>query len=89
MAIKAAKRAQPLWIAKTMSERASILRRVADLLEQKIDEFANAESRDQGKPVWLAENVDIPRAVHNFRHFANNAVNDREMCVRLSLKRLR
>lgn len=80
-AIEAAKRAQPLWLKKTMSERATILRRVADLLEEHLDELARAESKDQGKPVWLAENVDIPRAVHNFRHFATNAVNDRELAI--------
>ncbi|OQR80178.1 aldehyde dehydrogenase family 8 member A1-like [Tropilaelaps mercedesae] len=80
-AISAAQRAQPLWQKKTMSERVSVLRRIADLLEERLEEFAAAESRDQGKPVWLAENVDIPRAVHNFRHFANNAVNGHELCV--------
>lgn len=45
--------------------------KIADLLESKIEEFAKAESQDQGKPVWLARTVDIPRAVHNFRFFSS------------------
>ncbi len=44
--------------------------RIAELLESRLDEFAQAESRDQGKPVSLSREVDIPRAVHNFRFFA-------------------
>lgn len=47
--------------------------KVADLLEERLDEFAIAESQDQGKPVWLAKKVDIPRAILNFRHFAHTA----------------
>ena len=35
-----------------------------------VSAFAEAESRDQGKPVSLAASVDIPRAVYNFRYFA-------------------
>ena len=43
---------------------------VAALLEERIDEFALAESRDQGKPVALAKNMDITRAIMNLRAFA-------------------
>lgn len=50
--------------------------KVADLLEARLDEFAALESQDQGKPVWLAKAVDIPRAVHNFRYFATYALHD-------------
>jgi aminomuconate-semialdehyde/2-hydroxymuconate-6-semialdehyde dehydrogenase len=35
-----------------------------------MDSLAELESRDQGKPVWLAKAIDIPRAVANFRQFA-------------------
>ena len=44
--------------------------KIADILESRLEEFAQFESRDQGKPVSLARVVDIPRAVHNFRFFA-------------------
>ena len=44
--------------------------KVADRLEVRIDEFALAESRDQGKPVALAKNMDMRRAIENLRAFA-------------------
>jgi len=60
------------WSRTTPEERSAVLNRVADILESRLDEFARAESRDQGKPVSLAATVDIPRAIHNFRFFANS-----------------
>ncbi len=50
--------------------RSAVLLRVADLIERDLDLFARAESQDNGKPVALAREVDIPRAVANFRFFA-------------------
>ena len=47
------------------------LRRIADLIDSKREELARAESQDQGKPVSLARNMDIPRAAYNFRKFAH------------------
>lgn len=44
--------------------------KVAQLVEDRLDLFAEAESLDNGKPVSLAKSVDIPRAVSNFRFFA-------------------
>lgn len=46
--------------------------KVADMLESRLEEFAVAESRDNGKPVSLARAVDIPRAVYNMRFFATS-----------------
>ena len=60
------------WSSTPAIERAKLLMKVADLLEERLDEFAELESEDQGKPVWLAKSIDIPRAVHNFRFFATN-----------------
>ncbi|XP_077990026.1 2-aminomuconic semialdehyde dehydrogenase-like isoform X2 [Glandiceps talaboti] len=48
------------------------MNKIADVLESQLDEFAKAESRDQGKPVSLARTVDIPRAVYNFRFFSSS-----------------
>ncbi|MFN3528734.1 MAG: aldehyde dehydrogenase [Bacteroidia bacterium] len=70
-AIVAAETAFPLWSGMTTAERAKIMERVADLLESRLEEFARAESCDQGKPVSLARRMDIPRAVDNFRFFAS------------------
>ena len=69
-AFDAAHRAFPAWSALPSAERARFLDRIADLIEQRVDEFAAAESRDSGKPVSLARSLDIPRAIANLRFFA-------------------
>ncbi|MER5987949.1 2-hydroxymuconic semialdehyde dehydrogenase [Streptomyces sp. NPDC001787] len=51
-------------------ERAAALRRIADGIEARFDEFADAEAGDTGKPRGLAATVDIPRAIGNFRAYA-------------------
>ena len=51
-------------------ERSVIMLKIADIIESRFEEFAVAESRDQGKPIWLAKAVDIPRTMLNFRFFA-------------------
>lgn len=58
------------WIALGREGRSTVLLRVADLIERDLELFARAESQDNGKPVALAREVDIPRAVANFRFFA-------------------
>lgn len=69
-AVVAAKRAFPAWAALTRAERSAHMLRVADRIAEKLDELALAESIDNGKPLWLAKKVDIPRASDNFRFFA-------------------
>jgi len=66
----AAKAAFPGWAKTPVGERARLLNRLADFIERDLDKLAEAESRDQGKPVALATRMDIPRAVDNFRFFA-------------------
>lgn len=73
-AVLAAKAAFPAWSGTPAAERCRILLRIADLLEARLDEFAKAESEDSGKPFLVAKNVDIPRAVSNFRFFATAAM---------------
>ncbi|HEX7831673.1 MAG TPA: aldehyde dehydrogenase [Thermoanaerobaculia bacterium] len=69
-AVAAAKRAFPMWSKTRTEERSRILLKLADLIEQNLDDLAQLESRDNGKPVSLAKRMDIPRAVANFRFFA-------------------
>lgn len=69
-AVKAAKAAFPGWAATPKAERSRIMIRMADLIEQNLDRLAKAESVDNGKPVSLATQVDIPRAAANFRFYA-------------------
>lgn len=70
-AIQAAKAAFPSWSDTDINERAAILMRIADGIAARLEEFALAESDDNGKPVKLATAVDIPRASKNFRYFAH------------------
>jgi aminomuconate-semialdehyde/2-hydroxymuconate-6-semialdehyde dehydrogenase len=72
-AIDAARRAFPAWSSLPNSERARWMERLADALEARIDEFARAEARDGGKPLKLARDIEIPRAVSNLRFFAHAA----------------
>ncbi len=80
LAVQAARAAFAGWSTMAAEKRSEYLMRIASLIEDNLEEFAVAESRDQGKPVWLARMVDIPRAVANFRfygtailHFASEA----------------
>jgi aminomuconate-semialdehyde/2-hydroxymuconate-6-semialdehyde dehydrogenase len=69
-AVAAARRAAPGWANTPVEQRARLLNRLADLVEQDLDAFAALESRDSGKPLALARSLDIPRAVSNLRYFA-------------------
>ncbi len=73
LAVAAAVRAQSSWANLAPAERAAWLRKIADGIEARLEEFAQAESLDSGKPVFAARSIDIPRAVSNFRFFANAA----------------
>ena len=70
-AFQAAKSAFSLWSETTLDERSRILIKISELLETNLDRFAEAESKDNGKPVSLAKTIDIPRAASNFRFFGN------------------
>jgi len=69
VAFQAANAAFPGWSELTVTDRSQYLHKIAELLEHQLDDFANYESRDTGKPVTIAQSVDIPRAIANFRFF--------------------
>ncbi|MCH2135904.1 MAG: aldehyde dehydrogenase [Phycisphaerales bacterium] len=72
-AVAAATRAAPLWSSMGANGRAARLHALADRVEDQLEVFARAESIDTGKPITLARQVDIPRAVANLRWFADAA----------------
>jgi len=74
MAVAAADKAFPEWSVTSLEERSRLLLHIANLIEQNRDQLALAESIDNGKPVWLAKSVDIPRAASNFNFFATAIV---------------
>ena len=75
-AITAAKKAFPLWSNLTAAERSAHMLRVSQRIEERLDELAAAESKDNGKPVKLATRVDIPRARDNFAFYATAILHD-------------
>ena len=72
-AIAAAQHAFPAWSTLPNSERSRWMEKLADALEARLDDFAHAEARDGGKPIRLAREVEIPRAISNLRFFAHAA----------------
>ncbi|MCZ6817974.1 MAG: aldehyde dehydrogenase [Calditrichaeota bacterium] len=70
-AVTAACAAFPGWSATPVETRCDLLMRIAQRIETNLDDLAGAESIDNGKPVSLAKNVDIPRAASNFRFYAS------------------
>lgn len=69
LAYQAAAEAFKTWSITPKDKRSAYLMRIADLIEQKLDHLAKAESIDNGKPLKLAKRVDIPRAAANFRFY--------------------
>ncbi len=72
-AVSAARAAFAGWAATPPAARATILWRIADLIDQHIDELAELETLDQGKPLYVARWAEIPGAAMQFRFFAGQA----------------
>ena len=70
MAVEAAEKAFPIWSKMSVEERSNILIKLSEGIQNRMDEFVAAESKENGKPLSLAAHVDIPRAVSNFHFFA-------------------
>jgi aminomuconate-semialdehyde/2-hydroxymuconate-6-semialdehyde dehydrogenase len=71
-AVTAARRAlDGTWGASTVGQRAALLRKVAERIEERFEDFVAAEVADTGKPVAQARELDVARAVANFRSFAD------------------
>uniref|UniRef100_A0A8C4WXE5 Aldehyde dehydrogenase 8 family, member A1 n=1 Tax=Eptatretus burgeri TaxID=7764 RepID=A0A8C4WXE5_EPTBU len=82
-AVQAAKRAFPKWTAWHVQQRSEFLLKLADVIEARLEEFAQAESRDQGKTLAQARSSDIPRAVLNFRFFASAVLHYTMQCTQM------
>ncbi len=82
-AIESAKAAFPSWSSSSIQERSNILLRIAALIEERSDDLAKAESRDNGKPLWLANHVDIPRAASNMHFYGTAILHDSSHAYRM------
>ena len=71
-AVKAARRAfdHGPWRRMTPSERGRLIWKLADLVEKHLEEFAELETLDNGKPLTIARAADVPLAVDLFRYMA-------------------
>ena len=69
-AVAAANAAKDAWGNTSVTERAALLNKVADLIEANLEEFALVETCDNGKPIRETLNADIPLAIDHWRYFA-------------------
>jgi phenylacetaldehyde dehydrogenase len=71
LAVKAARKAfDGPWSRMTASDRGKLIWKLADLLEQHLEEFATLETLDNGKPLTISRVADVPLAVDLFRYMA-------------------
>ncbi len=70
LALDAAHKAKDKWARTSVAERAGILNKIADRMEQRLDLLALAETIDNGKPIRETTAADIPLAIDHFRYFA-------------------
>jgi phenylacetaldehyde dehydrogenase len=72
LAVRAARKAfdSGPWSRMTASQRGKLVWKLADLLEQHLEEFATLETLDNGKPLTVARAADVPLAVDMFRYMA-------------------
>ncbi|WP_374145291.1 aldehyde dehydrogenase [Sphingomonas sp. 28-63-12] len=73
-AVAAARAAFADWRDTPPMQRARILWRIAELIESHIDELAELETLDQGKPLFVGRWAEIPGAANQFRFFAGQAM---------------
>ncbi|MBL7251602.1 5-carboxymethyl-2-hydroxymuconate semialdehyde dehydrogenase [Alloalcanivorax marinus] len=76
-AVAAAKAAFPGWANTPAKERARLMRRLGELIDENVPRLAELETLDTGLPIHQTRNVLIPRASHNFNFFA-------EVCTRMN-----
>ena len=69
-AIDAAEKAQPSWGVTSVQDRAAVLLKIADRLEENLEMMAVAETWDNGKAVRETLAADLPLAVDHFRYYA-------------------
>ncbi|WP_085993966.1 acetaldehyde dehydrogenase ExaC [Oceanobacillus senegalensis] len=71
LALDAAHAAKDAWGKTSAAERARILNKIADRIEENLEMIAVAETWDNGKAVRETLNADIPLAIDHFRYFAS------------------
>jgi len=75
-AVQAAKEAFPAWANRPATERATLMRKLGELIAQHVPELAQTETNDTGQTISQTGKQLVPRAADNFHYFA-------EMCTRV------
>jgi len=70
LALDAAHKAAPGWNTSSAAERASVLNKMADIIEDNLELLARVETIDNGKPIRETMNADLPLVVDHYRYFA-------------------
>jgi aldehyde dehydrogenase len=70
LALDAAHAAAPAWGKTSPQERAALLLKIADRMEQNTEKLALAESWGNGKPIRESINIDVPLSTDHWRYFA-------------------
>jgi aldehyde dehydrogenase len=70
VALDAAHAAKDAWGKTSQAERANILNKIADRMEENLNLLATAETIDNGKPIRETTMADLPLAIDHFRYFA-------------------
>lgn len=76
LAVQAARDAFPAWSQMPVAERGAILRRVADLVTERVEDLAVVETRDNGSLLRSHRRGVMPRVAANIRYFADFAENE-------------
>ncbi|MGL4720836.1 MAG: aldehyde dehydrogenase family protein, partial [Kluyvera intermedia] len=71
LALDAAHRAKDKWAQTSVQDRAAVLLKIADRMEQNLELLATAETWDNGKPIRETNGADVPLAIDHFRYFAS------------------
>lgn len=76
-AVAAARAAlQGPWGQMSQADRIELLNKVADRINERSEEFLEAECKDTGKPYAMASKIDIPRGAANFKAFSEALANE-------------
>ena len=70
LALDAAHEAATEWNKSSAAERASVLNKMADIIEDNLEYLARVETIDNGKPIRETMNADLPLVVDHYRYFA-------------------
>jgi phenylacetaldehyde dehydrogenase len=87
LAVRAARRAfeEGPWSRMSPSERGRIIWRIGDLINERLEEFAELETLDNGKPLGVARAADVPLAAELFRYMAGWATKIEGNTIALSV----